>query len=115
MYQTGEKVEKHCSSVHDRSMSRLEEFKERFQNPHSTIPYTTDKTLQQRVEHNTEVMKWIIEVAILCGKQCLPLRGYRENINDSSHNQGRIHRFLKGGALHVGHHGWPKKKLLGFR
>ena len=47
MYQTGEKVEKHCSSVHDRSMSRLEEFKERFQNSQSTVQYTTYKTLQQ--------------------------------------------------------------------
>ena len=86
-YKTGEKVEVQCSSsVNDRSMSRLEEFKERFQNPQSTIPYTTDKTLPQRVEHNTEVLRWIIEVVILFGKQCLPLRGHRENFNDSSHN-----------------------------
>ena len=28
--------------------------------------------------------------------------------------QGRIQRFLKG-ALYVGHHGWPAKKILGFR
>ena len=95
-YKTGEKVEEHCSpSVHDRSMSKLEEFKEKFQNPQSTIPYTTDKTLQQRVEHNTEVLKWIIEVVILCGKQCLPLRGHRENINDSSHNSGNFLAILK--------------------
>ena len=48
-YKTGEKVEGHCSSsVHYRSMTRLEEFKERFQNPQSTIPYTADKTLQSR-------------------------------------------------------------------
>ena len=33
-YKSGEKVEEHCSSsVHDRTMSRLEVFKERFQNP----------------------------------------------------------------------------------
>ena len=68
-YKTSEKVEEHCSySVHDRSMFRLEEFKERFQNPQSTVSCTTDKTLQQRVEHNTKVLKWIIEVVILCGK-----------------------------------------------
>ena len=49
-YKTDEKVEEHCgSSVQDRSMSRLEEFKERFQNPQSTIPYTTDKTSQTAV------------------------------------------------------------------
>ena len=46
-YKTDEKVQGHCgSSVQDRSMSRLEEFKERFQNSQSTIPYTTDKTSQ---------------------------------------------------------------------
>ena len=57
-YKIGEKVEEHLSSsVHDRSMSALEEFKGKFQNPHSIILYTTDKTLQLRVEHNTEVLK----------------------------------------------------------
>ena len=29
--------------------------------------------------------------------------------------QGRIQRFLKGGALYVGHCGWPAKKILSFR
>ena len=27
----------------------------------------------------------------------------------------RMQRFGKGGALYVGHHGWPTKKILGFR
>ena len=95
-YKTGEKVEEHSSSsVHDRSMSRLEEFKERLQNPRSTVPYTTDKTLQQRVEHNTKVLKWIIEVVLSCGKQCLPLRGHLENINNSSHNSGSFLAIVK--------------------
>ena len=30
-------------------------------------------------------------------------------------NQGRIQRFWKGVALYVGHHGWPAKKILGYR
>ena len=29
--------------------------------------------------------------------------------------QGRFERFWKGGALYVGHHGWPKKKILSFK
>ena len=29
--------------------------------------------------------------------------------------QGRIQRFWKGVALYVGHHGWPAKKIVGFR
>ena len=28
---------------------------------------------------------------------------------------GRIQRFWKGAVLYVGHHGWPTKKILGFR
>ena len=30
-------------------------------------------------------------------------------------SQGRIQRFWKGGMLYVGHHGWPARKILGFR
>ena len=30
-------------------------------------------------------------------------------------HQGRIQRFWKSGALYVGHHGRPTKKILGFR
>ena len=29
--------------------------------------------------------------------------------------QGRIRKFSKWGALYVGHHDWPAKKILGFR
>ena len=38
-------------------------------------------------------------------------------INDSSFlvQQGRIQSFWKGVALYVGHHGWPAKKILGFK
>ena len=47
------------------------------------------------MEHNAEVLKWIIEVLILRGEQFLPLRGHRENINDSSHNSGNFLAILK--------------------
>ena len=55
------------------------------------------------MEHNTEVVKWIIEVVILCGKQCLPFIGRRENINDSSHNSeffGEYSNFLAKQTKH---------------
>ena len=29
--------------------------------------------------------------------------------------EGQIQIFLKEGALYVGHHGWPAKKIFGFR
>ena len=31
------------------------------------------------------------------------------------HIRGGSRDFEKGGALYVGHHGWPTKKILGFR
>ena len=37
-------------------------------------------------------------------------------VNNVKHyTQGLMQRFWKGGALYVGHHGWPAKKRLGFR
>ena len=34
---------------------------------------------------------------------------------DVHYLQGRIQRFWKRVVLYVGHHGWPAKKILGFR
>ena len=31
------------------------------------------------------------------------------------HTQRQIQRFLKDGTLYVDHHGWPAKKIFGFR
>ena len=67
-HKTGEKASEHCaSSAHHDSMSNIAYFKQRLQDPQTTLPYVLTKL---------EVLRWVIKVIILCGKQSLPLRGH---------------------------------------
>ena len=36
-------------------------------------------------------------------------------MNNQTVRSGADPEILKRGALYVGHHGWPKKKILGFK
>ena len=84
-HKTGEKTEeRNNTSTHKESMSKLEDFKARFSNPVLTIPFSFDNERQQRIESNTEILRWVIEVTITCGKQCLPLRAHREKAPDTN-------------------------------
>ena len=74
-------------------MSKLEDFKARFSNPVLTIPFSFDNERQQRIESNTEILRWVIEVTITCGKQCLPLRAHREKTPDT--NSGNFLAILR--------------------
>ena len=49
-----------------------------------TIPYSFDDTKESRVSKNREILKWVIKTIILCGKQCIALRGHREDINSNN-------------------------------
>lgn len=40
------------------------------------MPSLFDKTREERIKKNSEVLKWVIEVIILCGKQYLPLLSF---------------------------------------
>ena len=93
-HKTGEKTEEHNNtSTHKESMSKLEDFKARFSNPDLTIPFSFDNERQQRIENNTEILRWVIEVIITCGKQCLPLRAHREKTPDT--NSGNFLAILR--------------------
>ena len=93
-HKTGEKTEEHINtSTHKESMFKLEDFEARFSNPDLTISFSFDKERQQRIENNTEILRWVIEVIITCGKQCLPLRAHRENTPDA--NSGNILAILR--------------------
>ena len=75
---------------------KIEEFKERIQNQSTTLPSHFDKTREERIKRNKEVLKWAIEVIILCGKQCLLLRGHREKSDESNHsNPGNFLAILR--------------------
>ena len=53
-------------------MSKLENFEAQLSNPDLTVPFSFDNQRQQKTENNTEILVWVIEVIIICGKQCLP-------------------------------------------
>ena len=65
-------------------MSKLEDFKTRFSNPDLTVTFSFDNERQQMIENNTEILRWVIEVIITCGKQCFPLRAHREKTPDTN-------------------------------
>ena len=74
-HKTEGKTEEHSNtSSHKESMSTLEDFKARLSNPDLTVPFSFDSERRQRIENSNEILLWIIEVIITCGKQCLPPR-----------------------------------------
>lgn len=89
-------MREHCNtSLHHNKMLQLDDFKRRFQTQETSLPSLLDKSRNERIQQNTEVMKWVIQVIILCGKQCLPLRGHREKIDSSDGNPGNFIAILK--------------------
>ena len=64
-------------------MSKLEAFKARFSNLDLTVPFSFDNERQQRIKNDNEILRWVIEVIITCGKQCLPLAAHLEKTPDT--------------------------------
>ena len=69
--------------------------KTNYETPQETLPYRFNKTLNDRVQHNKAISKWVIKVIILCGKQCNPLREHREDINKTQINSGNFIAILR--------------------
>ena len=68
---------------------------QRFQNPTATIPYNFEATREIQISKNRQILKWVIKTIILCGKQCIALRGHREDIHNGSNNCGNFLAILK--------------------
>ena len=76
-------------------MTKAEYLIQRFQNPTATIPYNFETTRKIQISKNRQILKWVIKTIILCGKQCIALRGHREDIHNSSNNCGNFLAILK--------------------
>ena len=82
---TREKTEEHSNtSTHKESTSQLEDLKAWFSNADLNVPFSFDNERQQRIEKNTKIFRWVIEVIITCGRQCLPPRAYRKKTPDTN-------------------------------
>lgn len=53
---------------------------------------------QENIARNRKVLESVVETIVICGRQCLPLRGHRDDataFNDEDHNPGNFIELLK--------------------
>ena len=62
-------------------MTAASGFKERFEKPSSTLTYGYDNQRIERVQHNREILKWVIKTIELCAKQSICIRFLDKNNN----------------------------------
>ena len=86
------KVEYHITA-----MAKMKEFLARHQNPSQRIDAVLDKEAQKQMEDNQTVVKSLLKVVMLCGKQGLAFRSHRHDkidwltLDDDLHqNQGKF-------------------------
>ena len=86
-HKIGEKIGEHIAGgYHSNNIAKADLFKTNYETPQEALPYRFDKTLDDRVQQNKAILKWVITVIILCGKKCDPLRGQREDISNTQIN-----------------------------
>ena len=66
--------------AHWTAMTAASGVKERFEKLSSTLTYGFDNQRIQRVQHNHEILMWVVKKKELCGKYCIAFRGHREKI-----------------------------------
>ena len=95
-HKIGEKLESHVhNKSHSDAVAEACGLKEKFENPFLTLPYEVNTQKAERVQHNREVLKWVIKTIELCGKQCIAYRGHRESITSNAMNSGNFLAILK--------------------
>ena len=61
-YKVGDKLKSHVNNgTHSTSMFAASAFKERFEKLSLTLTYRYDNQITERVQHNREIMKWVIK------------------------------------------------------
>ena len=83
------------SSNHVDNMAAAELFKAKIEKPTEILPFQLNTALKERVEKNRHIIRWVIKVIFLGGKQCLPLRGNRESLFQEGQNPGNFLEILK--------------------
>ena len=87
-------VEHAEKSYHRDSMIAAQTFRESTENPSTTLSCVFDKEREKRIEENRQILKHIARAVLYCGRQCIPLRGHREKLNQSE-NPGNFLALLK--------------------
>lgn len=95
-----EKTKEHVQSkYHQKYMELTDNLKFTTEHPHTTIVSTLDARKAANIECNRSLLKSIASAVLFCGRQCIALRGDREDY-DLSGNHGNFLSLLKLLAAH---------------
>jgi len=96
------------------AISKVDGFLSVFNKKQSNISVQLDNNLKLEIEQNRQILRPIIETIILCGRQRLALRGYKDSGHFqpdelySTENDGNFREFLRyrvsGGDLILKNH-----------
>ena len=64
---------------HQSSMTRMTAFKQSRSNPTHNIATMLNTAYKEQVSRNTKVLKSLLKCVAFCGKQCISLRGHRDD------------------------------------
>ena len=82
-----DKLKSHANNgTHSTAITAASGFKERFEKPSLPSTYGSDNQRTERVQHNGEILKWIIKTIELCGKQYIVFREHCENVASNENN-----------------------------
>ena len=95
-----EKAKEHVQSkYHQKCMQLADDLKFTIEHPHTTIISKIDHHRAANIERNRLLLKSIASAVLFCGRQCIALRGDKEDYN-SPGNHGNFLALLKLMAVH---------------
>ena len=95
-----EKTKEHVQfKYHQKCTELADNLKFTIEHPHTTITATIDARRAANIENNRSLLKSIARAVLFCGRQCIALRGDREDY-DSPGNHGNFLSLLKLLAVH---------------
>ena len=95
-----EKTKEHVQSkYHQKCMQLADDLKFAIEHPHTTVISRIDHHRAANIERNRLLLKSIASAALFCGRQCIALRGDKEDY-DSPGNHGNFLALLKLLAVH---------------
>ena len=86
------------SDIHKTAILRSTQFRACMEHKTSSIDFQCNEAIAKQVEINIEKLIPIVEAVILCGRQNIPLRGYRDDSSfsdDDFNNTGNLQALLK--------------------
>ena len=95
-----EKLECHSKCMyHAEAIKKAEQFLTTMEMPEKSISSRLDQERRKNIERNRKLVGIIAETVLLCGRQCIPLRGDNENLKEEG-NPGNFLALLKAFSQH---------------